>query len=292
MHNHNCTCRAHTHAARYDPTRTGIVRRAWEAEIKRRMARIAKAVREFVGEQDALDLSGLKTNAPFKYRTTSDRVNAFKGFLERQQKKGLLEIQQGPEWSGNRAWSDVYIESSYKKGIREAANQLKAAGAKVDDTWVQDGFLRPVHADSVGLVYTRTYTELEGVTAAMASQMSGALAQGMIDGKGPMDIAREMIKTVKGMGTSRARMIARSETIAAYAESSLNSYEEAGLTGVDVMAELLTAGDSSVCPECDKLAEGGPYTLDRARGMIPVHPNCRCAWKPIVDADLRGLVLR
>ena len=86
-------------------------------------------------------------------------------------------------------------------------------------------------------------------------------------------------------------MLAQTEIIAAHAESAITSYEEAGLHGVDVDAEVLTAG-YGVCDRCLELERGGPYTLERARGMIPDHPNCRCSLTPRVthpgNVVLRG----
>lgn len=37
--------------------------------------------------------------------------------------------------------------------------------------------------------------------------------------------------------------------------------------------DVLTAGDDDVCEECLDIADGGPYTLDEAEGLIPAHPN-------------------
>lgn len=45
-----------------------------------------------------------------------------------------------------------------------------------------------------------------------------------------------------------------------------------------------TAGDDDVCPICEGIAEDGPYTLNRARALIPAHPHCRCVFVPADDA--------
>ena len=86
---------------------------------------------------------------------------------------------------------------------------------------------------------------------------------------------------VDAIGVTRARTLARSEMTAAYAEAQLNTYEELGIEGVEVEAEFATAGDDVVCPECEEL-EGKIYSIEESRGVIPVHPNCRCAWIPVV----------
>lgn len=41
-----------------------------------------------------------------------------------------------------------------------------------------------------------------------------------------------------------------------------------------------TAGDDDVCPTCESISENGPYTVNRARSLIPAHPRCRCVFVP------------
>jgi SPP1 gp7 family putative phage head morphogenesis protein len=77
-------------------------------------------------------------------------------------------------------------------------------------------------------------------------------------------------------------MLARSETIRAYAESTLAEFRNWGVEGVTALAEFQTAHDDRVCPKCSHL-EGVVYTLDEASGIIPVHPNCRCYWLPWIE---------
>ena len=79
-------------------------------------------------------------------------------------------------------------------------------------------------------------------------------------------------------------MIARTETIRAHHQGSIATYAEAGVYGVEVMAETMTvSGDAEnfeemhVCPECAALQErtrAEPITLEEALPLIPVHPNC------------------
>lgn len=44
--------------------------------------------------------------------------------------------------------------------------------------------------------------------------------------------------------------------------------------------DIVTAGDDLVCPDCEDLESGGPYSIDEARSLIPAHPWCRCAFVP------------
>jgi hypothetical protein len=52
--------------------------------------------------------------------------------------------------------------------------------------------------------------------------------------------------------------------------------EEAAAEEVNVQ----TAGDDRVCDICNEIAADGPYTVDEADELLPVHPNCRCSPVP------------
>lgn len=49
--------------------------------------------------------------------------------------------------------------------------------------------------------------------------------------------------------------------------------------------EVETAGDDRVCPICEDIADEGPYTINRARALIPAHPRCRCIFVPVIQGD-------
>ena len=129
------------------------------------------------------------------------------------------------------------------------------------------------------MLYTRTYSDLKGITNVMDAGISRVLSQGISEGQNPNVLARKMRDTVSGIGIARARMIARTEVIRAHAESKLNTFQALGLEDVEVEAEWSTADDERVCPKCHAM-EGKVFTLAGAREMLPLHPNCRCTWIP------------
>jgi len=147
-------------------------------------------------------------------------------------------------------------------------------------------FNRPIHADRVALLYTRTFEELQGVTNAMSQQISRELAQGMADGKGPRAIARALTKKVDKIGKVRAVTLARTEIIRAHHVATINNYREAGILGVRVLAEWSTANDDRVCSQCAAL-EGQIFTLDAIEPLIPLHPMCRCVAIPAGVGEVR-----
>jgi SPP1 gp7 family putative phage head morphogenesis protein len=282
-----------TNNARVDPTRTVSLRRRYEADMVRRFRELETVLRKAIGAEDVLGLETNKVAPPphFDFRRDPEKVSAFIDWLRKSHQDGILELKRGTAQATARgAWQDIYIQSAYQKGLQQAASQMRKAGAQVEPSYVDAAFFRPVHADRVGLIYTRAFTDLKGVTDAMDAGISRVLAQGIAEGVGPMEMARRMVHRVEGIGIARARTLARTEVIGSHAVATLNSFKEAGIEGVNVLAEFTTAGDGKVCAECADL-EGKTYSLEDAEGLIPVHPNCRCTFVPAVK-DMRGVVLR
>ena len=325
-HRHSHTC-IHTNQLQvlnsYDPTQTTGIRNRFEANMNRRFRVLRGLVRKAIVEQDCFGLrsggaSGVQANIglpghrAFAFERSADKVEAFIAWLRQAASDNLLETVVMPGrrvGSGVEAsWMNTYLTSAYQKGIADSRRDMLKEGYDVPE--IEGGvaavFNQPVHADRAGLIFTRTYNDLRNVTDHMATQMSQVLAQGIVDGKGPIDIARLLNKTISGTGGTleltdtlgrfipaqrRARMIARTEVIRAHHVANITEMRNFGVEGVDVQAEFRTAGDSEVCDVCASL-QGTRYSLDEIERMIPVHPNCRCKAYPISRREserLRGM---
>lgn len=259
-----------TNVENLDPTRTTTLRGKFVSEINGRFAKVRKSVREYVeGINDDY------LTETFDFATDSDKIASFNRWLQGQIDSDILGT------TGDQ-WTDQYVFSAYKSGLTQSNTNLKAGGVEVPD--VPEALNLPVHQNSIELLYTRVYTGLEGITKDMSTQMSRILAQGFADGKNPNTIAAEMTKKIDNITRVRARALARTEVINAHANATLNNFEAAGVEEVEVIPEWLTAGDDKVCAVCQALSTK-TYTIEEARGLIPAHPNCRCAWRPKVIRD-------
>jgi SPP1 gp7 family putative phage head morphogenesis protein len=296
-----------------DPTRTTLIRRQFQIEIRRRVNLLKKDVWDFVVVKDALGLkdrfpsgpgtggrlgalfgneialagnqTGLLTilAAPqpreFEFRTDAGKLKGFRDWLQEQIKLRVLSPSKDGE--PGKPWTSKFIESAYKRGMVNAFRSSKKEQAIADQGFVdksQDAFLKsafgqPETTAKIELLATRAFEELKGVSEVMATQMNRALATGMVDGSGARDIARNMVDTVDNLTEKRALLIARTEVIHAHAEGQLDSFEELGVEELGVESEWSTAGDERVCPLCEEM-EGKLFSIEEAHGMIPLHPNC------------------
>lgn len=295
--NANLTVMARKRKPQRDPTRTAGLRRMYVQAAKKRFNAARKLIVETVAVNDALglDLQGgrsrfslLRAQAASakRYDFTADpagKAQAFMDWLREMVDDEILAIEQhdGQRISLRDEWQNLYVRTAYTKGVAHADRVLGWQGITIPQLELWQIFQQPIHANTLAMLYTRNFEDLRGITNAMSQGISRTLAEGTARGWGMAKMAREMSANVDKIGIYRATLLARTEVIRAFAEATLNRFEDAGITAVIGDVELATAQDLRVCPICKGL-HGRTYTLAEARGVIPVHPQCRCAWLPVL----------
>ena len=305
---------------RLDPTRTSMLRNQFQAEMRKRFGKLRRDIIQLVDTEDCFGLranekagtfslptKGLRTadtrtspldavfNTRWRFDTDDAKLDAYHNWLTEQVKSGVLEVSPGLEAA---PWTDTYIKSSYKKGVIRAytdthAEKIAAGGGSFDfiqggqAAFLDQAFNSPIAQGKLKLLQTRTFSQLKGVSAQMDTEMSRILADGIAHGKGPRELARELTKSVDGLEKKRALVIARTEIVHAHNEGQLDAFEAMNVEGVGVMAEWSTAHDGEVCEQCAPM-EGVVLTIKEAQGMLPRHPNCRCAWIPAGVGEEEG----
>lgn len=282
---------------RLDPSRTTTLRRAFVAQVNVMFGLLKGAVVRLVVDDDVFGLQrrnhALLSNTAWQFTSDPDRVREFQEWLKQQFGRYLLGRTEEDLWR-------AYVIAGFKKGQARAfedwlsrnpqeANELLSAtpdyigGAK--EQFLRDSFAQPVSVDKVKLLAGRTFDDLRNVTHDMSTRMTRTLADGLAQGKGPREIARDLNKAVD-IGRERALLVATTELSRSHAEGQLVALQKLGVEELGVMVEWTTsglgvtkAGYPSPCNLCAPL-QGIVVKIDEASGMIPRHPRCKCVWLP------------
>jgi SPP1 gp7 family putative phage head morphogenesis protein len=279
--------------------------------MRKRFRALRGVIRKALVEDDVFNLINRPTTQAemtspgakaFDFPRSKDKVEEFMNWLNGEIERGVIETRDAIQ-SGTaieEAWTDKYIKDSYQRGVQRARYEMKQVGYEVSSLGNVGGggieavMSQPFHVDTVGVLYTRVFNELKGITEAMSQQISRVLSQGIIDGDNPRLLARKLNAVIKGGGADlgitdtlgryipaqrRAEILARTEVIRAHHQATMQEYRNAGAEGVKVKAEWQTAGDNRVCPRCSSL-QGQVFTLDEMQNKIPLHPQCRCVALP------------
>lgn len=278
----------------FDPSRTANIAGAWLKETKERFSGLWKAIESLIVEEDALGLvpiginfQGFTINNRWYFLTNPQKFAAFKTWLEGEIGSRILD-NQGTDSS----WTAKFIRAAYKKGITRAYKELSNKRQQIaTSNFLNSGVAAQVEMslatakrlDAVKILFDRSYNHLQNATDQMVNNMGRVLSTAVARELPPVEIAK-LLKKEFDLTYNRALTIARTEVVHAQAEGQLDGYEDQGITHVSVMAEWVT--QEGACEQCSAM-EGVVLTIAEARGLIPRHPNCRCAWRIVAVSHFK-----
>ncbi|MDO4470527.1 MAG: minor capsid protein [Bacillota bacterium] len=109
--------------------------------------------------------------------------------------------------------------------------------------------------------------------------LKNVLVIGMQQGKNITDMAVEL-NIAMGKGFYAAHRLVRTETMHCLNQSCLQRYKDAEIKKVSFWA----AKDERTCEICGAM-HGKKYDIEKAP-VLPVHPNCRCTYLPVVENNI------
>lgn len=272
-----------------DPTRTELIRKAMIGKLMSRFKALKKFIRQMITRHD------LATESPAVFKkwlrgTIEDlffgprNASVWRRFITESFKKGL-----------GRAYDCVknpVNNSVTKKNKRLVRNALTTNAKKwpigkslpeTKEEFIESSFNTPVSKEKLDTLSDNMLDELDDMTEDMVDDIEDVLYKGLKEGTGAEELADEINDEI-GMSESRAETIARTEIIRSHADGQLEALEGMGIKQVGAEVEFRSTDDNAVCEECEDLNEE-IYDIEEARGVIPVHPNCRCAWLPYVPDE-------
>ncbi len=167
-------------ARNYDPTRTTVLRNAFASDSNKRFRELEMAIKKTIVEKDAFGLKRtqvyqmrIPNQEAFAFERSREKVVAFMKWLQEQIDRGILEVRDLEQVGvGVEAvWTNKYLFDSYKRGIMRARSEMRRIGLEIPTIVETGGILvelsLPIHIDRLGLLYTRVFSDLKGITDVM-----------------------------------------------------------------------------------------------------------------------------
>lgn len=281
---------------RDEPTLTKGLRQSYSADLYKRFRALKGIIRETVAANDALRLASPRNQigrlaspiGDFQAEQNPEKKSAFLRWFRNAVREDALETLSDGRVRRGEHWTAKYVRAAWQKGVDMADGVLKRFASQQGVSVVgpegvgrvgsiQQVWNMPIETDTLELLYTRHYEALEGITTALDREISRVLTDGFVEGVGPYEMARRLNDRVDAIAITRARTLARTETIRTANIAATDRYEQAGVQRV----EVLVANDDRTCEIC-RPKDGGVLTVAEARGEDgPLyHPSCRCTIAP------------
>lgn len=304
-----------------DPTQTTTLRRGYLQTFSRKYRNLRGLIRQTIVENDAFNIQGLidqqrnqkhpgqfnvdplTRDDLFRWPTREGKEGGFLDWLQRAQAEEVLEFSGQFEDFDDISFDDVQpghwqnarIRQAYRKGAKDAENRLRRQGIDVSVEDVSATITRPIHARQLFGLFERNFELLKTVQQAGHEEIAETIRQTLTDGLARGQGAQKIARRMTGAATDRisktmfhrSKMIARTEIIKSHADATILRYQQLGVDTLAGKAEWSTAGDARVCPICIGM-QGTLHKLEDARGLIPIHPNCRCTWVPVIAGEEGG----
>ncbi|MFB9926003.1 hypothetical protein ACFORO_12510 [Amycolatopsis halotolerans] len=137
-----------------------------------------------------------------------------------------------------------------------AYDHIHSALSQLDTTWADaDAWLRQIVQGNAGDLGRRL----------------ASLVKADADYDDMVDAAHDIL----GTGSEDVRAVSTVVDLAVHQSLTTGAMNLWGREGVQ-QVDFITAGDSRVCPVCDRAEGGGPYDLNNDPPRPPLHPLCRC----------------
>ena len=163
------------------------------------------------------------------------------------------------------------ITAIFESGLELVEGGKEPKPAHTEGMVAKQGGL--LNETALAWIAKRSLSLAKMVNGTTKEQIRELLAKSFAEGESIPQIVKRLEQYYGETYKVRARMVARTETIAASTEGSIQGYEELDVEKL----QWYTALDERVCLICEPL-HGNVYGIAESRGQIPAHPQCRCVW--------------
>lgn len=199
------------------------------------------------------------------YRKRQDEINAF--FED-----SGIEADWDTLITSNASNSEEYVNRFYQLG---AAIGYSDINRKLSYT----------KADKEALFHLKKYNFdlVKDVNTELVKGIKKTITEAVAEGNGAEVTSRRLrelpLQPVGNISLeTRCNMIARTEHARAVCTGTLQAYSNYDVS----MVNVITTGDALVCDDCATAEKNNPHTLLEAQDLLPMHPNCRCTFAPVI----------
>lgn len=241
------------------------------AEAKRRASKLdideyARKAKQYVAEHDLSP----QANAEMKLYNLTMKVNR----LELLKAKIGLRLVKG--YDKLEKYFNVTLAEEAMKEYRRMAGIL-------GDSILADVNARTVKASVMGSFHNATWSERIWTNQDLLKlELSKLLSRGLIQGKNPNVLARELRKTFN-VSQYEAERLMRTELARVQTDAQMDSFVRAGFDRYLYIA----CGLKDVCEDC-KALDGRDFAIsdmEPGKNAPPMHPFCHCSTAPYEDED-------
>lgn len=186
------------------------------------------------------------------------------GKADNSQAKTIAHLITKAEFETLGSYLQDQSLETYGKGVLAAADQLQE---HADDEMVN-------LANEKGIDWAKDHAGdlIKDFEDATKADVEGVVTQAMEEGWSNDKLAAKLQESWS-FSSSRAEVIARTETAFADVQGNIALYKEAGVEGA-----IWLAADTAPCDDCEG-RDGKPTSLS---DVPPAHPNCRCDIVPVI----------
>ena len=279
------------------------------AKLKKRYKNIKSGVRGLVNTFDPMLVStnAMSINkAVYEYQIDSAKFDSINLYLQGLLNTELLDDNQGD--LTRRWWLNANLITAYEDGTADTLQSAKNIATadivgqdisqQVRSMTLESIVLSPQFQSRVGLVQSRVFENMKGLTGSTKSDLADTLARGMSSGKGIRALTKDVMKRID-VSQSRAKRIARTET--------LNSYRTATSQETDALNEsvyddsewhMVPLWFSALGPTTRKnhaSKHGSTYTTQQVKDFYSIDGNainCLCSQSPVLANKKTGEILQ
>ncbi len=273
------------------------------AQLRKRYTSIKRSVRELISTFNPT----IVTNAAvYEYQLDAQRYNSINLFLQQLLYGELLDNPQGV--FTNRWWLNANINSAYTDGTSDALQSSKNIAVadivgveisqQVRSTQLEQIVFSQGFQSRVGLLRSRVFEEMKGLTDSTKTDLANTLARGMAAGKGVKALTKDVMKRVD-VSFSRSKRIVRTEILNAYRTATA---AETDVLNEDVyadsewhMVQLWFSALAATSRPNHVSRHGETYSTQDTREFYSVSGNainCLCSQSPVLASKKTGKILQ